>query len=1589
VYRKVFNILVWASVLAVSIRLVGLAQDPLYAHSKEERQPASSLSLQRERLPVEDPYEIQLHSRQFTPEVGVESTLTWGGVDAADIELERIHVLLQLYHVPQAEERTALQSAGIELLNYIPHNAWFASVPANNPGATLTSPQLMGIVRWAGTIRPEDKVPPDVWTGQIGGWAVANDGRLRLAASFFDDVPIDVARQVISRHGGVVEGEVSMSNKLLILLRPAEIRALAAEDSVRWLDQVPPPPVTHNDGSRNAVYADIVQAAPYNLSGRGIIVGIWDGGAVDWNHDDFHGSDGTTRVVSRTVTIADHATHVAGTMAGSGARSQAAGGTDRQWRGVAPDAGMISYDFGDPIHDYPEAIGMYDIDLSQNSWGWDFDVVPCDFYGDYRGEAPDFDRVVTGQNGKVIAVIFSAGNERGYAHCSAHKPYGNITPPATAKNIVTVGASNSNDNSMTSFSSWGPVDDGRLKPEVVAPGCQVGGGINSTIPALFIDLEPRGNPDGVDDYSDPYDIMCGTSMAAPVVSGIGALLIEQYREIYNNTEPWPSTIKALLVQSAHDLDDETTSWYNPGPDYASGYGLVDAQAAVDLVRAGAIREDTISANGEVDMFDVWVPPGASEIKVTLAWDDPPAVENAAQTLVNDLDLLLWSPIATHMPWVLDPAHPEADAIPVGRDDTNNLEQVLVTNPMTGKWTIVISGTRVSRSPQDYSIVSEALFDILRPQQGSQVYAGSASAPHKMIVETTKPQAGLAASQFQVTVGALSANVLTAYEASDSYVVEIMPAQPPANGSYALSVMVPGASVWNVKENGVLFADANNIDVDLVIDRSGSMGSDDKMGAAKEAAKQFVDLMHTDDMIGVVGFDDAVETNFSLTAITSPDVQIQAKDAIDALYDRGTTSIGGGLQRGQEQLTSLGNASHPWAIVLLSDGLENESPYVADVLPDIVASKTVVHTIGLGSDADEPLMQDIASQTGGTCHFTPGPQELAGIYNTIAGALSGQQVLFSETGTVQQGATDEKDVVVDSTVSEATFSISWSDRNSTLDLTLRRPNGSIVDPSVAAPDPNIDFVSGSTYQYYRVKDPATGVWTMRVAGGYIPLSSAQGSETYTAIVAGRAGLTLYIYLDEEGTPPYQSVKIAATLSDDQAITGATVACKVQSPSSLSTRLRALPWIEVNGDLVPDPEAVAQAKAETASPSSVLTLYDDGNHGDGQANDGVYANAFTNIYQEGTYRFLILASGTSNHGESFIREVEDSIYLQGGSGRSRQIYLPLSTKAYGAPPAPTWHPGANIEGRTVYGLAVAPANCSTLYAATDGGIFKSTNGGASWFSTGLNTLLAAQDLDSTAPLFAKAKSGIASATLVSAVTTDPANGQVVYATSWGSGVLKSTDGGASWAAVNNGLGDLWLYAITADPANGQVLYAGGNSGGVFKSTDGGGAWAAVNSGLGNLNIRSLAVDPANSQVLYAGTQGGVYKSVDGAAWWAPTGGLGAGDPWAIVIDPANTQTLYTALGGGGVYKSVNGGGGWFAVNNGLVSGDLRALIADPADSQLLYAGTNGVGVYRTSDGGASWSTMNNGLGSRTIKALQKGRFCDTIHAGTTNGAWLYSR
>jgi subtilisin family serine protease len=269
--------------------------------------------------------------------------------------------------------------------------------------------------------------------------------------------------------------------------------------------------------------------------------------------------------------------------------------------------------------------------------------------------------------------------------------YRTISPPATAKNVIAVGAIDADYNSIAVFSDFGPTQDGRIKPDLVAPGCRNLGnnvrGIVSAVPQTGIGLA------------------CGTSQAAPAVAGAIALMMQKLQDTGSNkSDIYPSTYKALLIHAAGDLGA-------PGPDYAYGYGRLRLPETLALIDNRSFSQAEVKREGETVLQTLAVPGGAKEIKVTLAWDDPPRSAISSGGLTNDLDLSLISPSQeTILPWILNPAQgKEGDAAVRGADHTNVVEQVSVSNPAAGSWQIIVKASTLgnARLGQSFSLIVTA------------------------------------------------------------------------------------------------------------------------------------------------------------------------------------------------------------------------------------------------------------------------------------------------------------------------------------------------------------------------------------------------------------------------------------------------------------------------------------------------------------------------------------------------------------------------------------------------------------------------------------------------------------------------------------------------------------------------------------------------------------------------------------------------------------------------------------------------------------------------------------------------------------------
>ncbi len=514
--------------------------------------------------------------------------------------------------------------------------------------------------------------------------------------------------------------------------------------------------ITHNFNSARTISTDKCWNNPsfdYALSGENQVAGIWDGGAVYSSHREFY-QTGMSRIIPANdlQDYSAHATHVSGTMVAAGISGEA--------QGMAPEAKVISYDFNNDYaemawaaadgltlsnHSYGSITGWYH-DTGTDTWYWygNTSVNSSEDYrfGLYDQEARDIDEIC--YNAPYYLIVKSAGNERNdippeqpfehydwvddYVACSEyHEQDGGtdgfdcLCPVSGAKNVLTVGAVDdipegyaaSTDVVITDFSSWGPTDDGRIKPDLVANGV-----------ALYSTLS---------DGEDAYGYMSGTSMSAPSVTGSVLLLNELQEKIQPGVKLQASTLKGLLI---HTADEAGVA---PGPDYIYGWGLMNTQEAagmlVDNAKSGgsSVVEETLE-DDETITIPIEVPVGSSELKVTLCWTDPagePAgmvLNDRTPRLVNDLDIRIEKSGdgSTFFPWVLDPEQPSNPA-QKGVNNRDNVEQIQIGFPDEGTYLIVIthkSSLLDGFQPFSLLISGQSVPDNILPPSGLSAAGGN-------------------------------------------------------------------------------------------------------------------------------------------------------------------------------------------------------------------------------------------------------------------------------------------------------------------------------------------------------------------------------------------------------------------------------------------------------------------------------------------------------------------------------------------------------------------------------------------------------------------------------------------------------------------------------------------------------------------------------------------------------------------------------------------------------------------------------------------------------------------------------------------------
>ncbi len=510
--------------------------------------------------------------------------------------------------------------------------------------------------------------------------------------------------------------------------------------------------------------------------------------------------------------------------------------------------------------------------------------------------------------------------------------------------------------------------------------------------------------------------------------------------------------------------------------------------------------------------------------------------------------------------------------------------------------------------------------ITSPTQSSPASVGAYENPKPIeyvivaVKQGTTPVTGLTEDDFTFKIGGKTATAsLINSWTSDSachYKFLLTPPKQDAAGKYDLEVILKykGYTLEDKEKDAVIYTTAGgHADVMLIIDRSGSMRwSSPAIEDAKTSAKLFVDYMRYGDKAGVVSFASSASYTYFLDTLDA-DIKWAIKNAIDSITAGGNTAMGEGLRYGLNNLNTLGDPAHAWAMVLLSDGYQNQGEHPNTVLPDIKASNIRVFTIGLGDDVDKALLEHIATETGGKYYHAATSDQLREIYESIVGKVVGWQTILEQVSQIFKDQIKQIFAPIEDAF-EAIFRISWG--GSDLDLVLYKPDGTKIDPAVAATDPNIEYVKEATYTFYRVTDPDPGQWTMEVTGVDVP---PEGEE-FTATVKAISTLNLYLSTDKDKYNQDEVIKTIASITEGGLpITGATVNADITMPDG---------------------------STET------LVLYDDGGHGDIAANDGVYANYFTNTGQIGTYKIDAAATGTTPSGTLFSRQAETTVEVVAG-------------------------------------------------------------------------------------------------------------------------------------------------------------------------------------------------------------------------------------------------------------------------------------------------------------------------------------------------------
>ena len=629
------------------------------------------------------------------------------------------YILIQTNPSLTDERRAELAGLGVTILEYLPRYSYLCRYEKAN----LQAIRNLEYISWVGNYSSDLKSASDLFS--------ANGAEPKeVDVVFHDDVDPKKFREAIAAQANLNPDSLKLGrHKVRLTIQPTHLSAVAAIDDVRHIEEVRPAEFLDTVARviLGVVAADGNSSVPFE--GEGQIVVVADSGFDIGSKDNVHrafvdGQNGASRVLQlyavgrpqsgETNDPTGHGTHVAGLVLGDG-ESQRFG----KVRGTAPKARLIVQSLLDENNKVNEPVDLHDLFLKpytefgarihNNSWG------RSPGNGVYTPGSSEVDDFVW--NHRDFVVCFAAGNEGRDSTASGKVDSKSITAPGTAKNCITVGATESvrpeidhpernlpefaltysqkfgpglfpadpfrdrrvaaDSESVAAISSRGPAGDNRIKPDVVAPGTFI-------LSARSRQLDPDVSL-WAETAELPFIFHGGTSMASPLVAGCAALVREFLAEVHHITNPSAALVKSLLINGARPLGQNGNA-ASVTPDFDQGFGRVDMPATVGPfppnVSVTPHDEATALVQGQLEVRHITIEPQMSLLKVTLVWTDPPG-----DGLQNDLDLIVKSAGGEKRHGNKQPGETDFDRV-------NNVEQVVWNNFPAGDVEITVTAARI-------------------------------------------------------------------------------------------------------------------------------------------------------------------------------------------------------------------------------------------------------------------------------------------------------------------------------------------------------------------------------------------------------------------------------------------------------------------------------------------------------------------------------------------------------------------------------------------------------------------------------------------------------------------------------------------------------------------------------------------------------------------------------------------------------------------------------------------------------------------------------------------------------------------------------